>query len=253
MAVFQNNSFYPQHFFIPYDEDTSIYEVAKQIADEAVSLEADFFDGKTSLFDFKLMYHPPFVSSTDFPELKKLQRAALRNTRFKSEYNGYICVDITEWIDHCDEEHFINCLAFLGDMSDNWKYIFYTGKHFPEKALDNMLNAIKKHIWTVIPDKNAFVHHEITDILQYELSERSHKRFSESCLNMLKFIFSDRKTNDNSFIDRFVNDVISFYGRADIIDSRDMQTYLTNNSTFGAFAMTVEEVRLLNSIIELGR
>ncbi len=253
MSVFQNNSFYPQNFFIPYEENASIREITEQITSEAVTLEPGFFDGKTPVFDFKFLYHPPYVSSSDFPEMKKLQRAALGSTRFKSEYNGYISIDITEWVDHCDEDHFRNCFAFLADMSDNWKYIFYTSKPLPEKTLNKVLNAVQSYIWTVRPDNTVFVSHEITDILQAELKDKSGKSFSESCLNMMKYIFFGRKSNDRSFIDRFINDIIGFFGRLQTINSSDMQKYLDNPSTFGAYAMTSEEKRWFSNIKEIGR
>ena len=98
--VFTNNHFYPQNFFVKKSENTDIESMLKEISEKAFTISPSSFDAETKYFIFKLRYQPPYIKIPEFREIKNLQIEAISKTRFKNEYNGYIGIDISEWVEH---------------------------------------------------------------------------------------------------------------------------------------------------------
>ncbi|MDY5001845.1 MAG: hypothetical protein SO122_05230 [Eubacteriales bacterium] len=99
-------------------------EKLQGIADEAREALPDCFDGECPVFRFCFRYYAPYEKA--FNELRRIRFEARNHTRFKEEYNGYIAVDVSEWIGHEEEFYFDIFLKFLSDQKDHWRYIFYT-------------------------------------------------------------------------------------------------------------------------------
>ena len=126
---FTRNRFYPQNFILQNCTDADALMIAQQLAEEAVRIAPERFNGTEPLFSFQLRYCPPYES---FRELKRLQTEAIYHTHFKDEYRGLILLDLSEWADHADEEYFFRItLPFLADMSSEWHYIFFFNKALP--------------------------------------------------------------------------------------------------------------------------
>lgn len=79
------------------------------------------FEGVKDYFTFDLRYTAPF---NKFLELKRLQGTAAQAAGRRSEFCGYIIMDLSSWLNHQDEEYFNIALFYLIDRNDCWKYIF---------------------------------------------------------------------------------------------------------------------------------
>ena len=89
---------------------------------EAKSCHPEKFEGNEDSFSFELRYSAPFDKG--FFELKRLQGTAAEIAGRRSNFKGYIVLDLSRWLAHHNEDYLNRSLLFLVDMSDYWKYIF---------------------------------------------------------------------------------------------------------------------------------
>ena len=170
--IFKNNLFYPQNFFIMTNAYTDIDSIIKEISEKASAIAPECFDAETKYFIYKLQYQPPYVKIPEFLEIKNLQIEAISKTRFKDEYNGYIGIDISEWIGHSEEEHFMNCILSLRKMSPHWKYVFFADESLNNEDIKKTVDFIKSEIWTKELEIDFFSNSKITDRLSEEMKEK---------------------------------------------------------------------------------
>lgn len=76
----------------------------------------DFY-GKCKFFEFLLGYCAP---ETSFSEIKRFMDEVTESAGFRSEFRGVVCIDVSEWIGHCEEKHFLSFLEFISAHSDKW-------------------------------------------------------------------------------------------------------------------------------------
>jgi hypothetical protein len=96
------------------------------------------FYGDVPFFEFYLNYCEP---QRDFAEIPRFIREVVSAAGFRNEYKGIILVEISEWLGHCTEKHFINFLEYLSDNSDNWLVVL----SMPDRdaaAVDRMLAVV---------------------------------------------------------------------------------------------------------------
>ncbi len=79
------------------------------------------FAGNVKYFEFMLDYCHP---SSSFDEIKRLITEVSNAAGFRNAYKGIVSVDIDEWVDHCEEKHFISFLEYLSANSDYWLIVF---------------------------------------------------------------------------------------------------------------------------------
>lgn len=116
-----NANTYPENFILlgttgamPVDADILISEMK--------SSHPEKFEGNKDFITFELRYAAPFDKS--FHELKRLQGTASEAAGRRSDFKGYIVIDMNGWLTHQNEEYLNKALLFLIDMSECWKYIF---------------------------------------------------------------------------------------------------------------------------------
>ena len=88
---------------------------------------------------YRLRYIPPYDS---FSEIKKLQLLMHRKAGENSQ--NTLTVDLTEWLDHTNEEYFTVTLRFLADFADEYQ------PHFL------LINSSEKHIQRVLMHLQCF-------------------------------------------------------------------------------------------------
>ena len=96
------------------------------------------FYGDVPFFEFYLNYCEP---QSDFAEIPRFIREVVSAAGFRNEFKGIILVEISEWLGHCTEKHFINFLEYLSDNSDNWLVVL----SMPDRdaaAVDRMLAVV---------------------------------------------------------------------------------------------------------------
>lgn len=241
MSKYFKNRFYPQNFYMIVNDRTDIDAVMNELSEDAGKLAPDSFDAEVTYFPFYFRYQPPYVSVSDFRELKYLQRKAISKTRFKSEYNGYILINISEWIGHTEEEHFTNSMYFLRDMNDHWKYVFLLNSPDGSYELEKAVEDLKKVIW-------------VSEILPQEQSEKSFpEQLIEEAEKVHKFSFlpeskqllvkSLSKMNPVSVrrtIETAIYDLESYVGKQ--VTYEALTEYLLDSSTYMHDIMTEEEI-----------
>ena len=79
------------------------------------------FYGDVKFIETELEYCP---RDREFVSFKSFMDEVVRAAGFRDEFRGIVCVDITEWIDHINENYFIDFLEYLSENTDIWHIIF---------------------------------------------------------------------------------------------------------------------------------
>lgn len=247
--IFKNNLFYPQNFFIRTNAYTDIASIIKEISEEASVLAPECFDAETKYFIYKLQYQPPYVKIPEFSEIKNLQIEAILKTRFKDEYNGYIGIDISEWIRHSEEEHFINCILALRKMSPHWKYVFFADESLNNEDIKKTVDFIKSEIWTKELNFDFFSNTKISDRLSEEMKEKHNIKLALSSQKVIKDIFGDNEKINNETISKIASDIAMYFGDIKGLLSDELVNYLSDD-TYTHFIMNEKEINKLNDLIK---
>lgn len=246
--LFRNNRFYPQNFFICKRRDTDIDAVVKEIANKAYIVSSESFNSETKYFIFKLEYQQPYVKVHEFREIKNLQVEAISKTRFKDEYNGYIGIDISDWIGHTDEEHFVNCIHVLRQMSPNWKYVFFADDNLNKAGIRKAVDYIKSEIWLQELSPDAFARHEFTEMLTQAMMEVYDIKLSLSAQKIITDIFRESDCTHNDELPNITNDISQYFSNKKFISDSDLIGYLSDD-TYTRFVMEKAEIARLNDLI----
>mgnify|MGYP004457643467 FL=1 len=113
--------FYPENYILLGNSDAQKAH-ADVIISEMKTSRPEKFEGNKDYFMFELRYAAPFDKS--FHELKRLQGTASEAAGRRSDFKGYIVIDMSSWLTHHNDEYLNKALLFLVDMSECWKYIF---------------------------------------------------------------------------------------------------------------------------------
>lgn len=102
------------------------------------------FEGKEKYVEFTFGY---CSEESDNPEIKRLIERIRQAAGFRYEYKGIVCVDISEWVGHEDEKHFMTLLEYLRDNSDKWLVILVL---MPQdvKETESIEHVISAYLWT---------------------------------------------------------------------------------------------------------
>lgn len=244
MENFFKNRFYPQNFIMKKNGMTN--SVIESLSHEAADLVPDFFDAETHCFPFVLRYQPPYNTLT---ELRRLQTEAIKHIRFKDEYHGFIAVDISEWQNHFNEEFFTAILAFLNEMSEDWKYIFLTDN---ENGLEEALAAFKKNMPSIRIrniDINALHVDNFAEKLTNELSDAHKKRLTPAARQLLQTVFKSKVCKQDKVITETAKDIATYFYNESTITFSLLTEYLTDEFTYLCSYMTEDEKKILSSCI----
>ncbi len=247
--IFNNNRFYPQNFFIRANGNTDIETIIKEISEKASDIAPENFDAETKYFIFKLQYQPPYVKTPEFREIKNLQIEAISRTRFKDEYNGYIGIDISEWVEHSEEEHFINCILALRKMSSHWKYVFFADESLDNANIKKTVDFIKGEIWIKELETDVFSKSKISNRLSEELKEKHNIKLTLSSQNIIKDIFEENEKITNDTVSNIANDIAVYFGDIKDLFSDELINYLLDD-TYTHFIMSEREITRLDDLIK---
>lgn len=226
---FNNNRFYPQNFLLSSNSNSDFDNLIKTISENAFAISPDSFNGINKYFEFELRYCAPYEQES-FRELKRLQETARRNVRFKKEFNGYIVLNISEWVGHLDEELFSKItMSFLSDMNDSWKYIFISDKQqIPEKDLD-ILN-------TYIRVKKIEISDEMQQTDYYtsfftSLAEECKIRLSHCAQKIFRKLVPEKTLSDKVMSNVILRDISSYFENQAQVDTKMIVAYFTDSNS----------------------
>lgn len=217
MPIFNKSKFYPQNLLLLVKGDESIDAHMEQICAEAYSLSPESFNSERLFFKFTLRYCPPYEHN-HFRELKRLQEVARNNTRFKDEYKGYIAINISEWTGHLSEELFKNVtMAFLCDMSDNWKYVFISD----ESGISDVDMNILCHFFKVKRlDDKSFLEMDHYHRFFEGIEKNYDIRFSAVAADLLRKFISPRTIQNKETKLALERDIKNYFGISCKVDKK---------------------------------
>jgi hypothetical protein len=85
------------------------------------AMRAFEFCGTARFFEFKLGYVPP---DTFFSELTRFDNALTGYAGHNRRYKGVACININDWLEHTEEEHFQDFLDYVADNNERLLMVF---------------------------------------------------------------------------------------------------------------------------------
>ncbi len=128
------------------------------------------FHGNVKYFEFMLDYCPP---DKPFGEIQRIINEVRNAAGFRNLYKGIVSIDIEEWIEHCEEKHFISFLEYLSGNSGDWLVIFnVTGEQ--EKKIEKLESILAMYFrleksFLAMPDTNELIDFVLNQLAKYEL------------------------------------------------------------------------------------
>lgn len=144
---------------------TTLLRLLSEFLDEQKNL-LDFY-GDVKFFEFLLSYCPPHH---DFTEFTRLMEEVGNAAGFRSEFRGVVSIDISEWLDHFEEKHFLSFLEYLSNNSDLW-LIVLTVSSLKEDKLKSLEAFLKMFLRLVTVEINMPQTDILLDYIERKLSE----------------------------------------------------------------------------------
>lgn len=119
--------------FVEADDGCGITELIGHIGDflfEHRNL-MDFY-GDVRSIQFMLNYA---AAGTDFDEMLRFMQEIKHAAGFRNQFKGIVHVDVSEWLGHSEEKHFIEFLNYLADNSGDWMIVL-TVRNNPKRKAD---------------------------------------------------------------------------------------------------------------------
>jgi len=126
-----------------------ISTLLKVLSEYLYAARAIEFCGTVKSFEFKLDYINP---ESHLSELSRLDNTVAGYAGHNRYFKGICCININEWIDHTDEDHFKTILEYAFDNKDNLFIVFCIHAE-DNKTIEFVESAISSHmrVETLIP------------------------------------------------------------------------------------------------------
>lgn len=219
---------------------------AKKIISEAVTYFPEKFDGTDSSFFFELRYVPPFDKG--FTELKRLQATAAVIGGRRSDFKGYIVINLSNYLEHDKEHYFKIALQFLSDMNDCWKYIFLVdnkNENASKTLVISTLQILLNDIPCEVKYENTFYN---TDIIDTTLTEKN-----VTCSEPVKKLFNDMLKDEilsKDTISILIQNISGYYGPQ--ISMRTIRHFFKNKDPVIKYMITKRQYDHLINMLQLG-
>lgn len=243
---FFNNNFYPENFILIGSPKTQ-QKQAEKIISEATRYFPEKFDGNIPFFVFDLRYYPPFDKG--FSELKRLQAAAAQAAGRRSDFNGYIIIDISNYLNHDTEHYFRITLEFLIDMNYCWKYIFLVDNKniTAEKAIvSTALNILLRDVTCEVKEYPSLCEHDLID----EICKEKKIFCSAPVKNLLSDIM-DEKIYTSEIISAFITDISGCCGYR--ITMKTIKAFFQKRDSVIKYILAPKQYNHLVSVCQKGK
>lgn len=238
-----NAKFYPDHYILlgtPYNQKDD----ADAIITKAKTFHPEKFEGNEDSFSFEFRYVAPF--DKEFAELKRMQGLAAKAAGRRSEFKGYIVIDLSPWLAHHEEEYLNKALLFWIDMSEDWKYIFLIN--------DKNLKAARELAGKVL---EAFFHDHIPCKIKETVQKKTHEERIHTLCKEQGLICARpveellQKLLDYEFSESIVSALLSELSwNLDKRDTITLNDFAINQEELIRYMLTQTEYNRLMTIIE---
>jgi hypothetical protein len=203
------------------------------------------FTGIVRYFEFKLAYiHPDDF----FSELTRLNNTISDIAGHHRYFRGLACINIDEWVQHTNEEHFHKVLEYIASKNDKVLAIFYVHTD-SQRVVESIESSLSSHIrfeslWLSFPDAD-----ELTEFIESKYFRQRGFYLADDARALLKDSISAVSTgkNFNGFVTvkQFANDVV--YG----LLSSDMGGYEISAEMLAEFDKDSAYVKRLKAFVSV--
>jgi hypothetical protein len=165
----------------------------------------DFY-GAVQDLDYFMEYVP---NGEEFHEIDKIAEKIRGAAGFRSEYRGIMAIDVSEWIEHFQEENFIEVLKYLQSISSDILYIFQI-PNFNPQAVEQLTQilALFFHIQPIemkLPEAAELAEYTKDLLLQYGLTLDTEAE--QMLTNSVARLKEDQYFAGYTLLDRMASDI----------------------------------------------
>ena len=249
MSMFLNSRFYPKNFVLLGTDSDKLTKQVELISNEASQCFKAEFTGERAVFPFQLRYAAPFEG---FAELKRIQYEARKHVRFKSDYFGYIAIDLSEFLAHEEEMYFDITLKFLHDqMEFGWKYIFVidnTNQRNSSLLLKKVLSLLRCSVQVV---NQPCVCNTLEDWVN-KINTRYAIQLSHDAKMAIEPLFI-LKSFDERVGEAVMDELAMIYGCERVLMQSDVKSYLTSQLSSLRYLISEADFRAVSKIVSNGK
>ena len=205
----------------------------------------DFFEGERNSFIFELRYTEPFEKK--FTELKRLQGLAAKYAGRRNEFQGYIIINLSSYLNHGDDDYFKFILYFLMDMNETWKYIFLIDNKNEKSARELVSNVLQLFISDNIPCKVLKERKEKNKIkIVHSICDAKGMKCTDSVI----FFFTDLLCHH--FSEEAISQLITIisWNSNECVNMKLIDKLVSNPNSMIRYILNKRELDELNQVIE---
>ncbi|MDD2375320.1 MAG: hypothetical protein PHQ55_08095 [Eubacteriales bacterium] len=150
------------------------------------------FYGNVKSLEFALDYCPDEV---DFSELRRLMRELKAATGYRGDFKGVLSVELDQWIDHFNSQHFKRLMTYLSGM-DNSLCIIFVLENADQKNLSDLERVLAQYVRI---DKVESSYPPVEDFLSYVIDWLSNYDFKleDDAIGLLRTSIDFLRSSDS--------------------------------------------------------
>ena len=166
----------------------------------------------------------------------------------RSDFKGYIVINLSNYLEHDKEHYFKIALQFLSDMNDCWKYIFLVdnkNENASKTLVISTLQILLNDIPCEVKYENTFYN---TDIIDTTLTEKN-----VTCSEPVKKLFNDMLKDEilsKDTISILIQNISGYYGPQ--ISMRTIRHFFKNKDPVIKYMITKRQYDHLINMLQLG-
>ena len=208
----------------------------------------DFY-GDVKFFEFYMEYCPP---RSPFTEIRRLIDNVSDAAGFRNEYKGIIYIDVSEWVNHFEEKHFISFMEYIAANSKNWLIVLAVNpvdevsiKNF--EAFVSMYLRIEKVVLTV-PEAESLALYAENLLKDYDLTLVADAK--EVLINSINELRKNKYFDGYKTVIMLCQDIIySVFSRptnrTTLLNAQDIAEFSQESEYIKKTVKNIEKVRLI--------
>lgn len=203
------------------DSEVAVADLAK----EYKSQYPDRFDGICDYVYYQMTYTPPYEK---YMHLKQIHCLIAEAHPLQAIYKGIVAINVSEWLEHYDEEYFLYLLMFLHDNTSNWlPVLVYDDCN--EAKINGILRTANKFLRAFPLSYSLYsiekIERIINDICAYSDYKLSHK-----AVNVFAKAICINKIDDALLIESLIYEIMELFPKK-IISDKDIENYFSMENT----------------------
>lgn len=203
------------------DSEVAVADLAK----EYKSQYPDKFDGIYDYVYYHMAYTPPYEK---YMHLKQIHCLITEAHPLQAIYKGIVAINVSEWLEHYDEEYFLYLLMFLHDNTGNWLPVLVCGD-CNEEEINGILRTANRFLRAFPLSYSLYSIETIKRVIN-DICPFNDKKLSHKAINVFANVICMNNIDDILLIESLIYEIMELFPKK-IISDKDIETYFSMENT----------------------